>query len=28
MQPETEIEVVTFAYYDSPIGILKIGGTD
>jgi len=28
MLPETETEVVTFAYYDSPIGILKIGGTD
>jgi methylated-DNA-[protein]-cysteine S-methyltransferase len=25
---ETGIDVVTFAYYNSPIGILKIGGTD
>jgi methylated-DNA-[protein]-cysteine S-methyltransferase len=28
MLPETEIEVITFEYYDSPIGVLKIGGTD
>jgi methylated-DNA-[protein]-cysteine S-methyltransferase len=28
MLPETDIEVITFEYYDSPIGVLKIGGTD
>jgi methylated-DNA-[protein]-cysteine S-methyltransferase len=28
MLPEPAIEVITFVYYDSPIGILKIGGTD
>jgi methylated-DNA-[protein]-cysteine S-methyltransferase len=28
MLPDIEIEVVTFAYYDSPIGVLKIAGTD
>ena len=25
---DTAIDVITFAYYDSPIGVLKIGGTD
>jgi methylated-DNA-[protein]-cysteine S-methyltransferase len=28
MPPETDIDIITYAYYDSPVGILKIGGTD
>jgi methylated-DNA-[protein]-cysteine S-methyltransferase len=28
MLPEPDIDIITYAYYDSPVGILKIGGTD
>ncbi len=28
MLPETDIDIITYTYYDSPVGILKIGGTD
>jgi len=28
MLPETDIDIITYAYYDSPVGVLKIGGTE
>jgi methylated-DNA-[protein]-cysteine S-methyltransferase len=28
MLPETDIDINTHAYYDSPVGVLKIGGTE
>lgn len=28
MLTETDIDIITYAYYDSPVGILKIGGTE
>jgi methylated-DNA-[protein]-cysteine S-methyltransferase len=28
MLPESDIDIITYAYYDSPVGVLKIGGTD
>ena len=28
MLPETDIDIITHAYYDSPVGVLKIGGTE
>jgi methylated-DNA-[protein]-cysteine S-methyltransferase len=28
MLPETDIEIITYTYYDSPVGVLKIGGTE
>jgi len=28
MLPETYIVIITYAYYDSPVGVLKIGGTE
>ncbi len=28
MLPENDIDIITYAYYDSPVGVLKIGGTE
>ena len=28
MLPEPDVDIITYAYYDSPVGVLKIGGTE
>ena len=28
MVSETDIDIITYTYYDSPVGVLKIGGTE